>query len=47
VSQTLMDDSGLQEGDGLLMADAVAKGHANSSGVKGDAVEQSSLTRSQ
>jgi hypothetical protein len=47
VSQALMDDGGLQEGDGSLMADTVAKGHANSGGLKGGAVEQSSLPRSQ
>jgi hypothetical protein len=42
-----MGDGGLQEGDGLLVADTVAKGHANSGGVEGDAVEQSSLPRSE
>ena len=46
VSQSLMGDSGLQEGDGLLMADTVAKGHANSGGVEGDVVEPPSLPRS-
>src|SRR5438552_3866391 len=47
VSHALIGDGGLQEGDGLLMADTVAKGHANSGGVEGGAVEPSSLPRSQ
>ena len=47
VSQSLMIDCCLQESDGLLMADTVTKGHANSGGVAGDAVVLSSLPLSQ
>lgn len=45
VRQSLMGDGGLQKGDGLLMADTVAKGHV-SSGVKQGVVERSNLPRS-
>jgi hypothetical protein len=46
VRQSLMGDGGLQKGDGLLMADTVAKGHVSSDGVAGDVVESSTLARS-
>ena len=44
VSQALMAHGCLQERDGCLMADTVAKGHANS-GVRSDAIEPSTLDR--